>query len=419
MTDDILITADRVSKKFCRSLKRSLWYGVQDLSSEIRGLRHGGDGALRPEEFWAVNDVSFELKRGECLGLIGRNGAGKTTLLRMLNGLIKPDAGRIEMRGRVGALIALGAGFNPILTGRENIYVYASVLGLRKRYVDSRLEEIIEFSGVSEFIDMPVQSYSSGMVVRLGFSVAAILIEPDILFLDEVLAVGDIGFTIKCLNVVRSLTQKAAVVFVSHNMQYVSSFCTRVMVLQRGGVLLDAANPSEGIDRYYSLMDHAIQVTGTGEADIRHIGLLTGDADDISDAEPVLAQGSEAKVRLEVTVTRPNARVILTLFVMDEAMTALLGVPVFGNDGQPACFSGHHIMLDIPLGSIELNAGKYSVMVAVSDLATREVLVRVQGLLPFRVFSERSYWAKLVRPALIGELDARNRACREREFTIG
>ena len=123
-----------------------------------------------------MNDVSFELKRGECLGLIGRNGAGKTTLLKMLNGLIKPDHGRIEMRGRVGALIALGAGFNPILTGRENIYVNGAVLGLTKREIDEKIEDIIDFAEIREFIDSPVQSYSSGMQVRLGFAVATALI---------------------------------------------------------------------------------------------------------------------------------------------------------------------------------------------------------------------------------------------------
>jgi lipopolysaccharide transport system ATP-binding protein len=403
MASDTLITADGVSKKFCRSLKRSLWYGVQDLHSEIRGRRHGGDGELRQDEFWAVNDVSFELKRGECLGLIGGNGAGKTTLLRMLNGLIKPDGGRIEMRGRVGALIALGAGFNPILTGRENIYVYASVLGWRKRHVDSRIEEIIEFSGIAEFMDMPVQSYSSGMVVRLGFSVAAILIEPDILFLDEVLAVGDIGFTIKCLNVVRNLTQTAAVVFVSHNMQYVSSFCSRVMVMRGGQVLLDAENPADGIDCYYSMMDHAIQVTGTGEARIDHIGLLADDGAG-SDAEPVVVQGSQATIQLEITVARPNVHVILTLFIMDEAMTPIVGVPVVGDDSEPAKFFARNIKLDVPLGLVELNAGKYSIMVAVSDPSTREVLLRAQGLLPFRVYADRSYWAKTVRPSVVSDL---------------
>jgi lipopolysaccharide transport system ATP-binding protein len=139
---DTLIKVESVSKKFCRSLKKSLWYGMQDLGNELIGKRHGGNGELRPDEFWAVDDVSFELRRGECLGLIGRNGAGKTTLLRMLNGLIKPDKGRIETRGRVGALIALGAGFNPILTGRENIFVNASVLGLSQKETKKNLKKL-------------------------------------------------------------------------------------------------------------------------------------------------------------------------------------------------------------------------------------------------------------------------------------
>ena len=152
----------------------------------------------------------------------------------MLNGLIKPDTGRIEIHGQVGALIALGAGFNPILTARENIYINASVLGLSKKLVDERIDEIIAFAEIEDFIDMPVQHFSSGMTVRLGFAVAAILIEPDILFLDEVLAVGDISFTIKCLNRVRELMRTSAVVFVSHNMPLITSFCTRVLVMDHG-----------------------------------------------------------------------------------------------------------------------------------------------------------------------------------------
>ncbi|MEI8078291.1 MAG: ATP-binding cassette domain-containing protein, partial [bacterium] len=157
---DVLVSVDQVSKKFCRSLKKSLWYGVRDVASEILGGNQR-ERELRTGEFWAVKDVSFELKRGECLGLIGRNGAGKTTLLRMLNGLIKPDHGRITMRGRIGALIALGAGFNPVLTGRENIYVNGSVLGLAKREIDEKIGEIIDFAEIGEFIDTPVQNYSS------------------------------------------------------------------------------------------------------------------------------------------------------------------------------------------------------------------------------------------------------------------
>ena len=144
---------------------------MTDMATELVGGR-GRHDELRRDEFWAVRDVSFELSRGECLGLIGRNGAGKTTLLKMLNGLIKPDQGRIEMRGRVGALIALGAGFNPILTGRENIYVNGAVLGLTKQEIARQLDDIIDFADIGDLIDAPVQSYSSGMAVRLGFAVA-------------------------------------------------------------------------------------------------------------------------------------------------------------------------------------------------------------------------------------------------------
>jgi len=232
---ETLIKVEGVSKKFCRSLKRSLWYGMQDLGSELLGRRHGGNGELRPDEFWAVKDVSFELKRGECLGLIGHNGAGKTTLLRMLNGLIKPDQGRIEMRGRVGALIALGAGFNPILTGRENIYVNASVLGLSKREIDEKIEEIIDFAEIGEFIDAPVQSYSSGMQVRLGFSVASTL-NPDILMLDEVLAVGDANFQSKCFQKIGRLVENSAVILVSHYPHHIKKMCDRTLMFERGRI---------------------------------------------------------------------------------------------------------------------------------------------------------------------------------------
>lgn len=246
---DVLVSVDNVSKKFCLSLKKSLWYGVKDMASEMYG--RGGERELRTDEFWAVKDVSFELKRGECLGLIGRNGAGKTTLLRMLNGLIKPDSGRIEIRGRVGALIALGAGFNPILTGRENISINASVLGLSKREIDAKLDEIIDFADITEFIDSPVQNYSSGMVVRLGFSIATVL-EPDVLLLDEVLAVGDAAFRNKCYRRIATMRKKSAVIFVTHNMDQVARICDRALVLTQG-VVCGIGSSADGISLYESL----------------------------------------------------------------------------------------------------------------------------------------------------------------------
>ena len=238
MSNEVLIKVDGVSKKFCRNLKKSLWYGVKDIAKEAFGLS-GGYDRLRPEEFWAVNDVSFEVKRGQCLGLIGRNGAGKTTLLKMLNGLIKPDKGQIEMRGRVGALIALGAGFNPILTGRENIYVNGSILGLPKREIDNKIEEIIEFSEIRDFIDAPVQSYSSGMQVRLGFAIATTL-TPDILLLDEVLAVGDTLFQAKCLQRIKDVQHSGGVILlVTHTLEHVAHYCNRAILLDKGILAMD------------------------------------------------------------------------------------------------------------------------------------------------------------------------------------
>lgn len=245
---ETLVKVEGVSKKFCRSLKKSLWYGMQDLGREMTGHRHGGDGELRPDEFWAVKDVSFELKRGECLGLVGHNGAGKTTLLKMLNGLVKPDAGQIQMRGRVGAIIALGAGFNPILTGRENIYVNASVLGLSKREIDERIDEIIDFSEIEEYIDMPVQSYSSGMSVRLGFAIAT-TIKTDVLILDEVLAVGDENFQAKCFKRIGELLADSAVILVSHQAHHIKKNCDYALLLERGQCVTHGA-PDDVLKEY-------------------------------------------------------------------------------------------------------------------------------------------------------------------------
>jgi lipopolysaccharide transport system ATP-binding protein len=402
--NDTLLKVDGVSKKFCLSLKKSLWYGLQDLGNELRGRRHGGNGQLRADEFWAVRDVSFELRRGECLGLVGQNGAGKTTLLRMLNGLIKPDQGRIEIRGRVGALIALGAGFNPILTGRENIYINGSMLGLSKRYIDTKLEEIIDFAELGTFIDTPVRYYSSGMGVRLGFSVAAILLEPDVLFLDEVLAVGDIGFVIKCLNRMRKLTANSAVVFVSHSMPNISMFCNRVMVMKHGVTLLDSQNPAEGIDCYYSLAKHEVQISGAGGAQVLGLDLLV-DGKLLTGEEPSIPLGSSATAVLRLQVDGPRARAHASLTIHDQTTAPLVYTPIYGADSRMLSLPPGDHLLEIPLGIIELNAGKYSFVVGILDPDTETGLARVQGLRPFRVLAKRTAWAKFVRPA-VGQLKA-------------
>lgn len=250
MGDEVLVKVESVSKKFCRDLKKSLWYGVQDIGEELFG-RNKAKGDLRPEEFWALKDISFELRRGECLGLIGRNGAGKTTLLRMLNNLIKPDTGRVVIRGTVGALIALGAGFNPVLTGGENIYVYGAVLGLSKDEIDAKFDEIVDFAELWDFIDSPVQTYSSGMQVRLGFSVATAL-EPDILLMDEILAVGDASFRNKCYKRLGQIRRNSATILVSHSMEQILQNCSKCMVLEEGRVLFQGST-STAIDLYEQL----------------------------------------------------------------------------------------------------------------------------------------------------------------------
>ena len=248
MSAEPALRVQGASKKFCRSLRRSMRYGMVDIARDVLG-RSRPCAELREAEFWALRDVSLEVRRGECLGLIGPNGAGKSTLFKLLNGILAPDRGRIEIRGRVGALIELGAGFHPMLTGRDNIYVNGSILGLSKREIDSNLDSIIEFSGLEEFIDMPVKFYSAGMYVRMGFAVAAHLC-PDVLLLDEVLAVGDVAFQARCLNKIGEFREAdTAVVMVSHNMNRIANFCDRVALLN-GGVLEYVGNTREAIDAY-------------------------------------------------------------------------------------------------------------------------------------------------------------------------
>ncbi|MDV7187435.1 ABC transporter ATP-binding protein [Lutibacter sp. TH_r2] len=233
--NEVLVKVENLSKKFCKDLKTSLWYGVKDLFTNVRG--NSKERTLRSQEFWALKNINFELRRGECLGLIGHNGAGKSTLLKILNGLINPDEGKVTIKGRVGALIELGAGFNPILTGRENIYNNGAVLGFTKKEIDSKVEEIIDFAEIREFIEMPVQNYSSGMKVRLGFSVAAQM-EPDVLIIDEVLAVGDINFQLKCFDRIGELRKNGvAIVLVSHNLHQITTFCNRGIAISKGNQL--------------------------------------------------------------------------------------------------------------------------------------------------------------------------------------
>ena len=201
------------------------------------------------EEIWALEDVSFELAEGEVLGLIGGNGAGKSTLLRILTRITSPTRGTAEIRGRVGSLLEVGTGFHPELTGRENVYLNGAILGMKRREIVAKFDDIVEFAGVERFIDTPVKRYSSGMYVRLAFSVAAHL-EPEILLVDEVLAVGDAEFQRRCLGRMESLGEAGrTVIFVSHNMQTIAQLCDRAIFLEGGRVVLDG-DSGEVVARY-------------------------------------------------------------------------------------------------------------------------------------------------------------------------
>ena len=254
---DIVLSVRGVSKKFCRDLKRSLFYGVQDIASDLTGLRTKSD-RLRTKEFWALDSVSFELRKGEAVGLVGKNGSGKSTLLRIIAGLIKPDLGTVEVMGRVAPLIALGAGFNPILTGRENIYANMAILGLSKQEIDERFDDVVEFAEIGDAIDSPVQTYSSGMAARLGFA-SAIHTEPDILLIDEVLSVGDAKFKAKCERRLHQLRKKGTTfVLVAHNPQAILSACPSAIYLQ-GGKVITSGEAETVMNKY----EEDLFVTGT------------------------------------------------------------------------------------------------------------------------------------------------------------
>jgi len=205
----------------------------------------------RAQDFWAVRDVNFEVKRGEALGIIGHNGAGKSTILKLLSNITAPTSGEITINGRLSALIEVGSGFHPDLTGRENVYLSGSILGMRRREIAAKLDSIVDFAGISQFIDTPVKRYSSGMYVRLGFSIAAHL-DPDILLLDEVLAVGDAAFQAKCINRIKELEQAGTtIVFISHDLTAVERLCNRVILMQ-GGQIAAIGAPRDVIAEYQS-----------------------------------------------------------------------------------------------------------------------------------------------------------------------
>jgi len=238
---DVAIRVENLSKKYILQHQvggRSRYVALRDvLAHKAKSLFRKNRMDASREEFWALKDVSFDIKQGEAVGIIGRNGAGKSTLLKILSRITKPTKGRIEIEGRVASLLEVGTGFHPELTGRENIFLNGAILGMRRAEIKKKFDEIVAFAEVEKFLDTPVKRFSSGMYVRLAFAVAAHL-EPEILIVDEVLAVGDMEFQKKCLGKMEQVTEKGGrtVLFVSHNMDLISRLCSKAILLHAGKI---------------------------------------------------------------------------------------------------------------------------------------------------------------------------------------
>nr|WP_319397858.1 ABC transporter ATP-binding protein [uncultured Carboxylicivirga sp.] len=394
---EILVKVENVSKKFCRDLKKSLWYGVKDMGTALF-TNKTNHSDLRPSEFWAVKDVSFELRRGECLGLIGHNGAGKSTLLKILNGLIRPDEGKITMHGRIGALIELGAGFNPILTGRENIYNNGAVLGFSKKEIEDKFDQIVEFSEIGDFIDTPVQNYSSGMKVRLGFAVAAQM-EPDILIIDEVLAVGDIGFRIKCLNKIGELLERCSVIFVSHSMPQIARICSSCILLKNGQINLHTEDIGTAISHYYnSFKSEEKRAIGTGGITINSLKVKI-DHNWCDLTEQFLPSHGPIQFLLNLSINANINNIKIKLFFINSEMRTVLDIASELNSKPFSTDENSIIEKEIHIDKLPLNSGKYGISLIVQNPDTEERYLRIDNIGFLNFTSKYLSWSDCTLPA--------------------
>jgi lipopolysaccharide transport system ATP-binding protein len=248
MDDHLLINVENLSKKFCKDLRWSMMHGISDLLKIAfhRPLRRD---ELRPEEFWALDDVSLKLYKGDLLCLLGNNGSGKTTLMRIISGIYPIDKGRITINGRISSIFAIKSGMHPHFSGRENIFIKGGMFGLTRKQIKSKMDWIIEFSELENFIDSPLGTYSSGMRARLGYAIA-VGTEPDILIIDEGLAVGDAAFRLKCFQNLQSISKDCGILFITHNIKRVKALANRIMVLDKGKFVYESTDVEEGMDYY-------------------------------------------------------------------------------------------------------------------------------------------------------------------------
>jgi ABC-type polysaccharide/polyol phosphate transport system ATPase subunit len=307
---DLALRVEHVCKRFALGeMHDSLRDLIPALFSRIAGRTNA---AVVKNEFWALNDVSFELKHGEAFGIIGSNGAGKSTILKLITGIMKPTSGRIEVNGRLSALIEVGAGFHPDLTGRENIYLNGTILGMKRTEIARKFDAIVEFSGLADFIDTPVKRYSTGMYARLGFSVAA-HVDPDILIVDEVLSVGDVVFQNRCLERMNAIMRSGAtVIFVSHNLRAIAELCPRSVLLERGKII--AEGPSQEVMNTY------LERSGAEgrESGSKHVWISQTNVRRSGFGNVGFDSGEKIWMDVEITCSAPTEPFSVVLFVRDD-----------------------------------------------------------------------------------------------------
>jgi lipopolysaccharide transport system ATP-binding protein len=313
---DVVLEARGVYKKF---RKGEIYNTLRDLVPAL--ARRAVAGELRETEFWALRDVNFQIERGEAFGVIGNNGAGKSTLLKLLCGILVPTRGALSVKGRLSALIEVGAGFHPDLTGRENIYLNGTILGMTRAEIRSKFDAIVEFSELAEFIDTPVKRYSSGMYARLGFSVAA-HVDPDVLIVDEVLSVGDWLFQKKSMEKMRQVMSRGAtVVFVSHNLRAVAELCKRAMLVDHGRIA--ALGPCHDVIKSYIArgMDLAPPAEDK-DVYVKSVRVLDGAQVEALQFE----SGGEMVVEVEVEARRPAKRLAVLLVCLNENLEDVFNI---------------------------------------------------------------------------------------------
>lgn len=331
--------------------------------------------------FWALQHVTLDVPRGGSVGVIGRNGAGKSTLLKLLAGITAPTRGRIVIHGRVAALIEVGSGFHPELTGRENVFLSGSILGMRRREISAKLERIVEFAGVQQFIDTPVKWYSSGMYVRLGFAVAAHL-EADILLVDEVLAVGDAEFQVKCLQRIQELkSQGTTSVFISHDLTVVERLCDSAVLLEAGTIAATGL-PSEVVATYHRRLALWDPTSGQTSIDSPNSGVEVTNLTLQNPDEPgavAFKTGAPLIVSIRYSVARPVPNVEFEVRYYSADGKTRIAAPRTGECPEPLHLRPPGGLLEFSCAALPLNPGSYSIGAVVRDLETSRILAWWDG----------------------------------------